>query len=87
MASYNFSSNTQGSVNVGFVVNGRSYSNQRLSILPDLCVDVILGLDFQSQHQTMTFNLAGDKPPIEICGLTALNVSPPEIFGNLTPDC
>ena len=29
----------------------------------------------------------GDKPPLVICGLSTLNVSPPHLFENLTPDC
>ena len=28
----------------------------------------------------------GDKPPLVICGLSTLNVSPPHVFENLTPD-
>ena len=41
-------------------LNGHDYKNVRLSLLKDLCSDVILGHDFQKQHQHLKFNL-GEK--------------------------
>ena len=48
---------------------------------------MILGLQFQKQHKEVVFKFGGDKPPIEICNLTALNVQPPNLFANLFKDC
>ena len=59
----------------------------KLSVLDDLCVDIILGLNFETQHDSVTFKLNGNKPPIEICGLSVLNVEPPHLFCNLSHDC
>ena len=42
-------------------LNGHDYKNVRLSLLKDLCSDVILGHDFQKQHQHLKFNLGGDQ--------------------------
>ena len=32
----------------------------RLNVLPTLCCDIIFGLDFQSQHQRVIFELGGN---------------------------
>ena len=80
---------------VDISINNHSYI-QKLSILEDVCVDLILGLDFQTQHQSVVFTYGGDGPPLEIscddpplkiCGLTEINVQPPELFANRTDDC
>jgi len=39
------------------VVEGRKYALTRLNVLPTICCDIILGLDFQSQHQRVILNL------------------------------
>ena len=36
---------------------------------------------------SVTFKYGGNKPPIEICGLTTMKMSPPTLFANLTEDC
>ena len=38
----------------------------KLSVLAYLCVDIILGLNFQTQHDSVKFKFNGNKPPIEI---------------------
>lgn len=50
-------------------LGGKTYSNLRLSILPGLCSDLILGLDFQKQHQSVSFHHGGPEPPLVVCGL------------------
>ena len=52
-----------------------------------LCSDLILGLDFQSQHDSVTFKYGGTKPPLSVCSFTTLNIEPPTPFANLTPNC
>ncbi len=67
---------------------GRQYKNVRLHVLPDLCADLVLGLDFQIQHQSITLNYGGKEPPLDhVCRLNSLNVKPPDLFANLTDDC
>ena len=66
---------------------GHEYTGYSLSVLPGLCVDLILGLDFQSQHWSVTFHYGGSEPPLAICGFSKLNIDPPEPFANLTTDC
>ena len=72
---------------VDITINKQQYKNVKLYVLENLCVDVILGLAFQKQHESVTFKFGGEKPPIEICGLATLNVEPPDLFGNLLPNC
>ena len=51
------------------------------------CVDIILGLDFQSKHKSVILNYGGEEPPLEDCGLSSLNVPTPSLFENLSKDC
>ena len=66
---------------------GRKYAGYKLSVLPGLCADLILNLDFQSQHSSVTFPYVGSQPPLAVCGFSKLNIDPPEPFANLTADC
>ena len=46
MATFSLAKKVTGYCFVNLVHDRRTYSNLRLSILPDLCADLILGLDF-----------------------------------------
>ena len=59
----------------------------KVSVLNDLCVDLILGIDFQQQHESVTFQFRGDKPNLNICNLATLNTNPPLLFENLPENC
>ena len=63
------------------------YQGFKLSVLPELCADLILGIDFQSQHSSVVFHYGGSEPPLSVDGLSTLNVDLPELFVNLTADC
>ena len=86
MAQSTLSAETLGHCLVNLELDGKTYSNLHLSILPGLCSDLILGLDFQKQHQSISFHHGGPKPPLVVCGLTTLKVEPPDLFANLTAD-
>ena len=58
-----------------------------MSILPELWPDLILGLDFQSQHGSVTFSYGGSKPPLPICSLSTLKIDTTSVFVNLIVDC
>ena len=58
----------------------------RKSVLPELCAELILGLDFQSQHKSVIFE-HGSKPSLSVCGLSSLIKDPPQLFANLSSDC
>ena len=63
------------------------YQAFKLSVLPELCADLILGIDFKSQHSRVVFHYGGSEPPLSVDGLSTQNVDPPELFVNLTADC
>lgn len=87
MASTSLSARTAGACCVNIKVNERDYQNVRLTVLPNLCSDVILGQDFQRLHETVTLAYGGNLPSLVICGVSALKIEPPELFANLTADC
>ena len=66
---------------------GRKYEALRVSVLPGLCVSLKLGLDFQSQHESVVFHYGGSEPILSVCGFSTLHIEPPEPFANLTTDC
>ena len=48
---------------VNLTVQNQLYSNVKLHLLRGLCADIILGTDFQEQHESMTIIYGGSKPP------------------------
>ena len=80
MASSSLSTRTEGYCKASLTLNGRIYSDVRLSVLSGLCADVILGQDFQQQHASVTLKYGGKLPLIVLCGLTTLCVNPPELL-------
>ena len=86
MAQSTLSAKTQGHCFADLELGCKLYSNLHLSILPGLCSDLILGLDFQRQHQSISFHHGGPEPPLVVCGLSTLKVEYPDLFTNLTAD-
>ena len=68
------------------IIKDRHYT-QKLSLLPDLCADIILGHDFLCRHSEVSFPFDGDEDPINILGVAAANVEAPSLFENLSADC
>ena len=87
MASTALSANVTGSCTTNLEYQNQKYTNLRLSVLPGLCADLILGLDFQSRHESITFQYGGSQPPLSVCGFSTLNMDPAEPFANLTENC
>ena len=87
MAMSAFSTKIKGFCVVNLVYQGRTYGNFHLSVLPGLCADLILGIDFQSRHESVVFTYGGPEPSLSVCGVSTLNIEPPEPFANLTADC
>ena len=87
MAASELPINATGYCRVNLEYQGCTYENLRLMVLPRLCADLVLGVDFQSKHTTVVFNYGGPEPPLSVCGFSTLNMDPPEPFANLTDDC
>lgn len=60
--------------------------NVKLTILKNLCADVILGHDVLSKHAKLELHFGGHLPPLEICSVAIANVDPPYLFSNLHPN-
>ena len=86
MASTSLTKKTQGHIIASMTYKERHYK-QKLSLLPDLCADVILGHDFMSQHSEICFPFNGVQESLSICGVAAAKVAAPSLFENLTKDC
>ena len=72
---------------VDLKINDVVYGKTKLSVLKNLCTDVIIGQDILSQHQELTIYFGGSKPPFSVCGLTTMNVEPPSLFSSVKPNC
>ena len=86
MASTDHSNGVSQFIRSNLSVNGRPYEKVKLKLLQNLCVDVILGNEFQEDHESVIFKFGGKLPPLEVCGLTTLNVKAPAPFANLKSD-
>ena len=102
MAQTSFNSAVLGECIVDFTLGGRFYSGLTVLVLDNLCADMILGRDFMGKHKSVKFHFGGPLPDLTIpskvaaCSIskvddspnnTTMNVSPPPLFKNLTPDC
>lgn len=88
----------KGRCSVNIKVCGKMYKQTFLEVMDDLCCDVILGLDFQQQHKTVSFEFGGslsilrvnpngnvyDKVPgSDVCSLAVASLDEPRLFSNL----
>ncbi|KAA3671213.1 uncharacterized protein DEA37_0010068, partial [Paragonimus westermani] len=76
-----YTSATQGHCLVTVDYRGNRCSSVKLSLLPNLCSDVLLGHDFLKQHQPILISFSGSKPPSSLCLLTTAYVEPRNTFG------
>ena len=86
MATNDHCSHTQGHVDVGLQFKDKQYNSVKLSILPNLCSDVILGHDFLKLHEKIEIPFEGPLEPFSVCNLAAAKIEPPTLFGELPPD-
>ena len=67
--------------------NGRDYNKMELTVLPDSCTDIILGVPFLKLHESVNVDYGGSEPALKVCALSKVKIPPVELFKNLTPDC
>ena len=67
--------------------DAKVYDPVTLSVMQDLCCDVILGHNFLKQHSIISIPFGGSMPPLTVCGHAGAAVPPPSLFANLTEDC
>ena len=72
MASSSVSVKQIGYCLVTLEVLDKKYKGTQLTVLKNLFTDIILGTDFQEQHDSITINYGGSKPPLTFSALTTL---------------
>ena len=60
MASTALVKSVSGYVITNVKFQDKMYDSTKLSVLDDLCVDIILGLNFQTQHDSVKFKFNGN---------------------------
>ncbi|XP_076052612.1 uncharacterized protein LOC143032026 [Oratosquilla oratoria] len=90
MASASLNTSSPGYVMVDLGHVNQNYPCVQLGVLKDLCCDVILGHDFQKQHESVTFQYGGNKPSLRVtsnCALATADIEEPSLFPNLPQQC
>ena len=94
MAATEYSVNLTQKIVTDINIKDRVYSNITFYVMKDLCAEAILGQDFFAAHKSVCFNFGGlestlniENSGIDTCGLTVMNITPPKLFENLTPEC
>lgn len=87
MATTSLCSKALGECTVSLQILEHRYENVTLSILPNLCAEIIIGHDLLSRHTRLEMKLGGEGTPLAICNLAAAKVAPASLFEYLTPDC
>lgn len=68
-------------------VENRHYKDVQLSVLPDLCADLIIIHDLVKKHGSVKLSFGGPKATLTVCSQTVANVPPPSLFEYLSTDC
>ena len=86
MANTSLHAKSMGVCKESLVVRGQEYKHMELSILPELCADIVLGKDFLKLHESVTFEYGGSLPPLVVAGIGTLNIDPPSLFEHKHPN-
>ena len=91
-ASSSLKASIKGQCTVDLNLLGEWYPDIKLSVLPHLYSDIILGQDFVSQHSTISFAFGGSKKDLVIshpisCSVPSALVDEPSLFSNIDPTC
>ncbi|KAJ8865578.1 hypothetical protein PR048_033098 [Dryococelus australis] len=67
-------------------LQGNEYKDITVSILPDLCSDII-GHDILKRNSSLQEIIGGEEGPLDICSVAAANIEPDQLFTHLSPNC
>ncbi|XP_076062398.1 uncharacterized protein LOC143037735 [Oratosquilla oratoria] len=95
LAQKSLHTNSHGYVEVDLTLylNGQTYPSTRLLLIKYLCCGVLLGQDFQKQHQCVVIEYGGPKTTFKLpdtnlyCSLATVAVDEPSLFQHLSPNC
>ena len=80
MASSSHSSTTLGHCIVSLHLSGREYKNIKLSVMANLCCDVIFGHSFLCEHSSVEIPFGGPLPPLMFVDLPSLKMFPTHLY-------
>ena len=86
MANPSLSTKLEGECLIDFCLKKRKYKQVKVYVLDYLCADIILGQDFMGKHDSVIFKFGGKEPPLQVCALTSMDITPP-LFEHLSEDC
>ena len=90
MASSNLKNNIAGPCVADLNINGVNYNFVSLKIMKNLCTDILLGHDFQSQHKQVVFKFGGRKDDFigarNVCAISSVTAAFPSLFRNISND-
>ena len=90
MASSNLKNNIAGRCVADLSINGVNYNFVSLKIMKNLCTDLLLGHDFQSQHKQVVFKFGGRKNDFivarNVCAISSATAAFPSLFRNISND-
>ena len=75
------------------VIENETYQQVSVEIMKNLCTDLLLGSDFQSQHKRVVFQYNGSRADLFVPKINHLNVmselgiKPASFFNNVLSDC
>ena len=76
-----------GECKLDFKMQDTVYKGVNFLVLPNLVTDVILGHPFFKLHEGVTINFSGDRPPLIISSLVAMEIATPPVFSFMSPTC
>lgn len=87
MASTDLTSRLEGYVVADLKLSSFYYRKIKLSVLKELCADVLIGHDLLKEHENIEITFGGKLDPLRISNSIPASVTSPRLFSNLTPDC
>ena len=91
MATWSLRDHITGRCVVNLNIYDEVYESVSLKIMKNLCTDILLGQDFQSQHKQVVFKFDGSKKelvvPRNVCALSNANAAFPSLFSNVFNNC
>ena len=87
MASSSFSMELTEYCVCDITFNGRTYQGIEMTVLPDACAEVILGVPFLKMHESFRISYGGKEPSLNVCALSKVKIAPVRLFKHLTEDC
>ena len=81
-----------GCCTITLTLGDNVYNGIRLSVLKDLCSDIILGHNFEKLRKSLTVDMGGTKPDLIIsnalhCALSTATIDNISLFTRILPEC